>query len=956
MNPAPIKKTRLSSQLLNFNQECKCDLHDATVGSNEHVLVRNIKNKDYSKKHLDWLKEHGFFPPKGSHICDGCLRFAKIIIEKESKKKGQHLTAPQELQSTTTSTHNDDDTVDTLQNLQCTDEHANNEYVDTVLNLLKNNKLTDESVNKLCLGLGNSLSGTIYKDSETVAHQYRDISESTNVDCSTFIRQRPSCVTNLLKGLISKDGNDNLSKKKLYSLCLLIEQLYVVRNANFVGPFAFSQGIVKWTLHGSNLAHSLDGATTASGSMKTLKSRFKETSNIKNTCFESGDIDVFADNVQKIGRTTRVRNDGTTPMNVATNVVYIQSDPPTSYQESDDLKPGNWFGNTPPQSLSHQMNDLEEDLKSTTFRPFKSEQQRNVLTKIVEESNIDNLLVTDHVTSRMRVNREGLDEIVCPKCGLSSNCDYSGPCSKCGNEVHRTLDRTTLYGTVPSQHPDKPPFVQLGEIVDGNPNSSKTVKALLQNLAGQADVGKRRKWIRVGFDGVPYNIAASLIDNVVVCNVCGAEVDTKKQPFAQHIQSNHPGQTDIGHKLLFDYILLTPGAGHIEINLLRAIFKLCKHICLWHIADRLGFKSKAAKEFVITGSNHHVTWQIFYIMFQAFARELAHEYFCECVRNGRIPSQKDWARWRDEDVRNPNYHLMYDLVFHYFMGILAFRCGVRKNNHKVMLAGRQEVAPIMFIGKHRLYRKLLVRDMQIRIEAPTEIKDYMERNEAFSKSGDTTRGQGGDYVTEEENRDLKTCLPPGMPTLQSWQWASRCQSFLKQNRMNVLGRAGVTDAKHQSQAPIFNFEEEVQNIRADIRQSSMLKPLEQKPLTSLDGVQLHPELVNMHLTLCSNYNNYKQSSEASLEPIFVTIEDEIAYNDVQAWTKDKIVTKTREFIDDIADVDLGLYYNKMLSDLKKSTRKSELIHLYEEVSDALKDEIKQQVVNVDDNSMNNGHN
>ena len=97
------------------------------------------------------------------------------------------------------------------------------------------------------------------------------------------------------------------------------------------------------------------------------------------------------------------------------------------------------------------------------------------------------------------------------------------------------------------------------------------------------------------------------------------------------------------------------------------------------------------------------------------------------------PSQKDWNDWRENNVKNPNYHLMHDLVFHYFMGLFCFRAGVRRNNSDFMIAGRQQAAPIMFIGRHRIYRKLLYRDMQTRVEAPDDVKTYIDLNESFSK-------------------------------------------------------------------------------------------------------------------------------------------------------------------------------------------------------------------------------
>lgn len=109
---------------------------------------------------------------------------------------------------------------------------------------------------------------------------------------------------------------------------------------NFIGPLSFSQGNVKWARTGSKSAHALDGASTASGSITSIKKANLTTE--LNKCFE-GDQDVFADNTQCIVRTTRVRTGGTTPVNVATNVVFIQSKPNSNIQSNENLKPEKWL-------------------------------------------------------------------------------------------------------------------------------------------------------------------------------------------------------------------------------------------------------------------------------------------------------------------------------------------------------------------------------------------------------------------------------------------------------------------------------------------------------------------------------------------------------------------------------------------------------------------------------------
>ena len=65
-----------------------------------------------------------------------------------------------------------------------------------------------------------------------------------------------------------------------------------------------------------------------------------------NVIFQSGDVDVFADNTQRKGKTNRVKENGITPLGIATNVVSIQSNPLSSIQYIENFPPVNWFSKT----------------------------------------------------------------------------------------------------------------------------------------------------------------------------------------------------------------------------------------------------------------------------------------------------------------------------------------------------------------------------------------------------------------------------------------------------------------------------------------------------------------------------------------------------------------------------------------------------------------------------------
>ena len=65
-----------------------------------------------------------------------------------------------------------------------------------------------------------------------------------------------------------------------------------------------------------------------------------------NSCDTAEDTEIFADNTQRKGRTSRVKEDATTPIGIATNVVIIQSNLKSFIQQDIRLSRENWLYNT----------------------------------------------------------------------------------------------------------------------------------------------------------------------------------------------------------------------------------------------------------------------------------------------------------------------------------------------------------------------------------------------------------------------------------------------------------------------------------------------------------------------------------------------------------------------------------------------------------------------------------
>ena len=263
-------------------------------------------------------------------------------------------------------------------------------------------------------------------------------------------------------------------------------------------------------------------------------------------------------------------------------------------------------------------------------------------------------------------------------------------------------------------------------------------------------------WLSVGCDGQPFDLCRKLIDREMVCGICGDHTDTDNTE--QHHLQQHPDDEINFHKL-YDRLLLRPGHGHVEMNCCKVLFRLLWTPVLQVVTKILGFASDAAQTFIRNCGNHHVTWQIVRVTLESVSKELAVSYVRYCLTTNEEITADGILEWIST-AQNNNYVLISKLC-DLLLAVSVMRAGVRRNNSQAMLAGRQKVAPLFFIGPHHTYQRLIVRDMVQRAQLPPKLKQYVDDRTAFSVSGDPTRGEGGDFVLEGKNRQTKSWLPPG---------------------------------------------------------------------------------------------------------------------------------------------------------------------------------------------------
>ena len=163
-------------------------------------------------------------------------------------------------------------------------------------------------------------------------------------------------------------------------------------------------------------------------------------------------------------------------------------------------------------------------------------------------------------------------------------------------------------------------------------------------------------WLFVERDGLPYNILRDIMSNVWRCFEC-KKCFYKHDTFKEH-RCYLLGKCKV-EKREFDWIVLTAGLLHIEMDAEKSFFKLNWVVCLGKLADELGFHSPKAQEYLKKGSDHHKMWHFFEILYVALALELLTPYLKESLNNGRPSSTGGYWEWC-ANITDPNYvHVQY---------------------------------------------------------------------------------------------------------------------------------------------------------------------------------------------------------------------------------------------------------------------------------------------------------
>ncbi len=110
-----------------------------------------------------------------------------------------------------------------------------------------------------------------------------------------------------------------------------------------------------------------------------------------------------------------------------------------------------------------------------------------------------------------------------------------------------------------------------------NPCSYDAVSVVLRNIRVKAGIRLygtgTKEWIIFICDGIPDNLCHTVTAHFFKCSLCDASIFGLDSTH-EHIQQFHLGHNSNIYNKEFDWVILQPGTGHIEMNMVKGITEL----------------------------------------------------------------------------------------------------------------------------------------------------------------------------------------------------------------------------------------------------------------------------------------------------------------------------------------------------------------------------------------------
>lgn len=800
-----------------------------------------------------------------------------------------------------------------------------------------------------------------------------------------WLSQQNPIVTSFLCGVSGVDAECGWADPQVeYKAAKTIELIYSLVKKQVILPLSFTENMIGYSLSKSKSIITEIGSVIPGGSYNTLKSWIENQGTTLD--FPSQDCIVAFDNNQKVGKSWKIRADNKVTSSVITSVCCANFS--GNLQMNANLKPRSWFSldgfEKKMMEVRDDNNSFYDDIHykhlyiflteriSKVTEEQKANNGRDKTDELINEKKEASLYITCTQCNRKykhskikcdicKINmRQALTELASQVNAEHGHVDIPTPSKPTTSKVTRVQfvegststiqtelstiesEENVKYFHVASYHPESPPKVTALEPINVNPNSYDRITHVFRELGKQAGISNyrcgKREWLVIVCDGLPFTMGIKVITETKVCSLC-KETVFGNQNFKQHCTKVHGTHESVEYSLEFDWVVLSPGKGHFEMNMVKSFFELNWIPFLSELAKCMGFRSDLAQKCAKTCTDYHKAWELLTIFQHGTTDELILPYVQECLKQNQTPTPEGYISW-SQSCKNPNFMYAQEQVFTYSMAIMNYRSGLRRNNNDLIMAGKTQFSTLFHGRNHPKYRYIDIYDSTMRSLYPAELAKFLELHQSISRSGHPSRGEDMDFILESFNKQSKSWFTSGVPSYRDWLNVFRNLEKLQQLRddhLKMLNKTKNTKIKETSR----DYTNEVVAWRAVLREAQYFsEPFNSKPHVALCGTELDSSLIHFtrlasfkrssYMNSLLNHHSDYTPDPSDKHPVYITPDERHHYNSITSQTKDVISLKILSLISAVNSQEHQIEWERKW-EIIKNGKKSDYVSLYYEL-------------------------
>ncbi|CAC5387316.1 unnamed protein product [Mytilus coruscus] len=177
------------------------------------------------------------------------------------------------------------------------------------------------------------------RDIEHIQESYKTLEAIKDINLKEYLSNRNNFVKGVLGMLTKCNFDDELDECIQCSMSVLLEHVYKLRNAQFIGPVSLLQNFTIFSLSHSKTVTDIVGNISAGGKYTTVCKMLDNNSKPRTP--PNGDAVYVFDNEQVVGKTWTIKPNNKSKSSVITNIAVAGLDENLSVQANKDLHPKN---------------------------------------------------------------------------------------------------------------------------------------------------------------------------------------------------------------------------------------------------------------------------------------------------------------------------------------------------------------------------------------------------------------------------------------------------------------------------------------------------------------------------------------------------------------------------------------------------------------------------------------